>query len=97
MSDATTMDSPHQEAGKAREAFRGITRDVAWVAEAPKPHKAWLVALGIALIMLAIGGYSHLRAGHDRHRRVGQLEHRRAGRGTSRTSSGGSVSVTPAR
>ncbi|MGN6106832.1 MAG: NrfD/PsrC family molybdoenzyme membrane anchor subunit [Kofleriaceae bacterium] len=46
------------EPGKAREVFRGITRDVSWVAEAPKPHKAWLVALGIALVMLAIGVYS---------------------------------------
>jgi Ni/Fe-hydrogenase subunit HybB-like protein len=41
--------------GKAREAFRSVTRDVAWVAEAPKPHKAWLGALGIALLMLGIG------------------------------------------
>jgi molybdopterin-containing oxidoreductase family membrane subunit len=46
------------EPGKAREAFRAITRDVSWVAEAPKPHKAWLAALGIALIMLGIGGLS---------------------------------------
>jgi Ni/Fe-hydrogenase subunit HybB-like protein len=41
------------EPGKAREAFRAITRDVAWVAEAPKPHKLWLVALGVS--MLAFG------------------------------------------
>jgi Ni/Fe-hydrogenase subunit HybB-like protein len=53
-----TMDPHHAEAGKAREAFRAVTRDVAWVAEAPKPHKAWLVALGVALIMLAGGLYS---------------------------------------
>src|SRR4051812_13936617 len=53
-----TMDSPHAEAGKAREAFRAVTRDVAWVAEAPKPHKAWLAALAVALILLAIGLYS---------------------------------------
>ena len=46
------------EPGKAREAFRAVTRDVSWVAEAPKPHKAWLAALGIALIMLGIGGIS---------------------------------------
>ncbi|MBL9014647.1 MAG: polysulfide reductase NrfD [Myxococcales bacterium] len=45
----------HEESAKAREAFRAVTRDVAWVAEAPKPHKAWLGALGIALIMLGIG------------------------------------------
>jgi hypothetical protein len=52
------MDSHHAEAGKAREAFRAVTRDVAWVTEAPKPHKAWLAALGVALVMLAIGLYS---------------------------------------
>jgi molybdopterin-containing oxidoreductase family membrane subunit len=48
----------HDDAGKAREVFRAITRDVTWVAEAPKPHKAWLAALGIALAMLAVGVYS---------------------------------------
>jgi Ni/Fe-hydrogenase subunit HybB-like protein len=53
-----TMDPPHVEAGKAREAFRAVTRDIAWVNEAPKPHKAWLAALAVALIMLAIGLYS---------------------------------------
>ena len=46
------------EPGKAREAFRGITRDVAWVAEAPKPHKAWLGALAVSVLMLGIGVYS---------------------------------------
>src|SRR5689334_11907633 len=53
-----TMESHHAEAGKAREAFRGVTRDIAWVAEAPKPHKLWLVALAVSLIMLMIGLYS---------------------------------------
>ena len=53
-----TMDSHHAEAGKAREAFRNVTRDIAWVNEAPKPHKAWVAALGVSLIMLAIGMYS---------------------------------------
>jgi len=43
------------EPGKAREAFREVTRDVAWVAEAPKPHKAWLAALTIAVICFVIG------------------------------------------
>jgi molybdopterin-containing oxidoreductase family membrane subunit len=52
------MDPHHVEAGKAREAFRAVTRDIAWVAEAPRPHKAWLAALGVALIMLAGGIYS---------------------------------------
>ena len=33
------------EPGKARETFRAITKDVSWVAEAPKPHKLWLLAL----------------------------------------------------
>ena len=44
--------------GKAREAFRQVTKDVAWVAEAPKPHKLWVALLGIALILLGIGVYS---------------------------------------
>ena len=55
---STAAEQHAYEPGKAREAFRAITRDVSWVAEAPKPHKAWLVALGIALIMLGIGGLS---------------------------------------
>jgi Ni/Fe-hydrogenase subunit HybB-like protein len=46
------------EPGKAREAFRNITRDVAWIAEAPKPHKLWLVALAIAIGLFGIGIYS---------------------------------------
>ncbi|MBS1123329.1 MAG: Polysulfide reductase NrfD, partial [Deltaproteobacteria bacterium] len=62
MSTTTTTpaadDHPHDEPGKAREAFRSITRDVAWIAEAPKPHKAWLAALAISLIMLGIGVWS---------------------------------------
>jgi molybdopterin-containing oxidoreductase family membrane subunit len=48
----------HGDHGKAREAFRAVTRDVSWVAEAPKPHKAWIAALGVALILLMIGAYS---------------------------------------
>jgi Ni/Fe-hydrogenase subunit HybB-like protein len=55
---AATIEGHHEDAGKAREAFRTVTRDVSWVAEAPKPHKAWLAALGIALIMLGIGAVS---------------------------------------
>ena len=55
MSEAAhNMDEP----GKAREAFRSVTRDIAWVAEAPKPHKLWLGALGISTLMLLIGLYS---------------------------------------
>src|ERR1041384_8151053 len=53
-----TMDSHHAEAGKAREAFRAVTRDIAWVAEAPKPHKAWLAALAVSVIAFLIGVYS---------------------------------------
>src|SRR4051812_14961150 len=53
-----TMDSHHAEAGKAREAFRAVTRDVAWVAEAPRPHKAWLAALAVSVFLLLIGLYS---------------------------------------
>ena len=41
--------------GKAREQFRNITRDIAWVAESPKPHPLWLVALAIAVTMFAVG------------------------------------------
>ena len=55
MSETAEHHDSHSEPGKAREAFREITRDVAWVAEAPKPHKAWLGALTIAVIMLGIG------------------------------------------
>jgi molybdopterin-containing oxidoreductase family membrane subunit len=43
------------EPGKAREAFRSITRDVSWIAESPKPHKAWLGALAVAVILFGIG------------------------------------------
>jgi len=43
------------EPGKAREHFRAITRDVSWVAEAPKPHKLWLAALGIAVLAFGWG------------------------------------------
>ncbi len=43
------------EPGKAREAFRAITRDVSWVAEAPKPHKAWLIALTLAVLAFGWG------------------------------------------
>jgi molybdopterin-containing oxidoreductase family membrane subunit len=56
--EAVTMDSHHAEAGKAREAFRKVTTDVAWIAEAPKPHKLWLLALAVAVGMFAIGIYS---------------------------------------
>ncbi|HEY4178333.1 MAG TPA: NrfD/PsrC family molybdoenzyme membrane anchor subunit, partial [Kofleriaceae bacterium] len=61
MSAATDTSGPtdahdgHDDAGKAREAFRTVTRDVAWIAEAPKPHKAWLAALGVALILMSFG------------------------------------------
>ncbi len=27
------------DAGQVRETFRKVTNDVAWIAEAPKPHK----------------------------------------------------------
>jgi Ni/Fe-hydrogenase subunit HybB-like protein len=52
--EAATMDEP----GKARETFRAVTRDVAWIAEAPKPHKLWLVALAISICMFGIGIFS---------------------------------------
>jgi Ni/Fe-hydrogenase subunit HybB-like protein len=57
----TTADEHAQHApgaGKARETFRAITRDVSWVAEAPKPHKLWLAALGVSMILFGWGIYS---------------------------------------
>jgi molybdopterin-containing oxidoreductase family membrane subunit len=51
---ATTAESIN-EPGKARETFRAITRDVSWVAEAPKPHKLWLAALTLAVLMFGWG------------------------------------------
>ena len=46
------------EPGKARETFRAVTRDVSWIAESPKPHKLWLVALTIAVLLFGIGIWS---------------------------------------
>src|ERR1041385_4520429 len=48
----------HEEAEKARDAFKGVTRDVSWVAEQKKPHKAWLALFGVSTILLLIGVYS---------------------------------------
>jgi Ni/Fe-hydrogenase subunit HybB-like protein len=47
----------HPPVGAQREVFRQITRDVAWVAESPKPPKAWYAALTVALAALALGAY----------------------------------------
>ncbi|HEY5945101.1 MAG TPA: NrfD/PsrC family molybdoenzyme membrane anchor subunit, partial [Kofleriaceae bacterium] len=58
MSETAAVDPHVHEPGKAREAFRSITRDVSWVAEAPKPHKLWLLALAISTGMFGIGLYS---------------------------------------
>jgi molybdopterin-containing oxidoreductase family membrane subunit len=44
--------------GDPRPAFRAITNEVSWIAEQPKPPKAWLLALGASSTMLAIGVYS---------------------------------------
>ena len=52
--EATSVNEP----GKAREAFRAITRDVSWVAEAPKPHKLWLAALGVSILAFGWGLFS---------------------------------------
>src|SRR5258708_36990250 len=55
MSEATaTLD----ERGKAREVFQKITTEVSGVAEMPKPHKLWLLALGVAICAFAWGLYS---------------------------------------
>jgi Ni/Fe-hydrogenase subunit HybB-like protein len=43
------------EPGKAREYFRSVTKDVAWIAEAPKPHKLWLAALTVAVCAFGWG------------------------------------------
>jgi Ni/Fe-hydrogenase subunit HybB-like protein len=48
---------PEHDHGDPRAAFRAVTRDVANVAEMPQPPKAWFIALGISLILLAWGGY----------------------------------------
>lgn len=47
----------HHAVGAQREVFRQITRDVSWVAESPKPPKAWFVALAVALGALGLGVY----------------------------------------
>jgi Ni/Fe-hydrogenase subunit HybB-like protein len=52
--EATDINEP----GKARETFRAVTRDVAWIAESPKPHKLWLVALTLSVILFGLGIYS---------------------------------------
>jgi Ni/Fe-hydrogenase subunit HybB-like protein len=52
-----TADTDHPgsaEAEHAREKFRAITRDIAWVAEMPKPPKAWYIALGFSLALLGM-------------------------------------------
>jgi molybdopterin-containing oxidoreductase family membrane subunit len=43
--------------GAKREVFRQITRDVSWVAESPKPPKAWFAALTVAVAALLLGVY----------------------------------------
>jgi Ni/Fe-hydrogenase subunit HybB-like protein len=43
--------------GDPRPAFRQVTKDIAWIAEMPKPPKAWLAALGASSVMLLIGVY----------------------------------------
>ncbi|HEY4242296.1 MAG TPA: NrfD/PsrC family molybdoenzyme membrane anchor subunit [Kofleriaceae bacterium] len=62
MSVQETMDAhgpgEHASGSAARATFRQITRDVAWIAEAPKPHKLWVLVLAVALGMFSIGLYS---------------------------------------
>ena len=66
------METHHEDAGKARETFRQITPDVAWVAETPKPHKAVVGrARDLASACSAIGDLLDLHGRHDRHRRLG--------------------------
>jgi molybdopterin-containing oxidoreductase family membrane subunit len=49
---ATATD--HVTEAEAREKFRSITKDIAWVAEMPKPPKAWYIALGFSLVLLGM-------------------------------------------
>lgn len=58
MTAASATSDDLNQPGKAREVFRSITRDVSWVAEAPKPHKLWLVALAISVGLFAWGIWS---------------------------------------
>src|SRR5687767_13917868 len=51
-----TADHAHGSEAEARAKFRSITKDIAWVAEMPKPPKAWYVALGFSLILLGMLG-----------------------------------------
>ncbi len=44
----------HGPEGDARAAFRSVTKDVAWVAEMPKPPKAWYIALTISLALVGV-------------------------------------------
>jgi Ni/Fe-hydrogenase subunit HybB-like protein len=44
----------HPSPAQAKEKFRAITRDIAWVAEMPKPPKAWYIALGFSLVLLGM-------------------------------------------
>ena len=52
-----TANSAHGDSGDARAVFRSISHDIAWVAERPKPPRAWYIALGFGLTALAIGSY----------------------------------------
>jgi len=44
----------HGAEAAARAKFRQITHDISWVAEMPKPPKAWYIALGFSLILLGM-------------------------------------------
>lgn len=47
---------PAGSEAEARAKFRSITHDIAWVAEMPKPPKAWYIALGFSLTLLGMLG-----------------------------------------
>jgi Ni/Fe-hydrogenase subunit HybB-like protein len=58
MSTESVSHDPHPpQAGGGREVFRQITRDVAWVAESPKPPKAWYAAITVSISALLLGVY----------------------------------------
>ncbi len=55
--DVLSSESHEHKLGASREIFRQVTRDVAWVAESPKPPKAWYAALTVAVAALLLGAY----------------------------------------
>ena len=93
-----TLDIPGQRAPLVTGGhdFSSLTDTVAAVWEAPRPPRAWYIAFGISVTLLAILG---LMIGYLIITGVGVwgLNIPTAGASTSPTSSSGSASATPAR